>query len=259
MREVLMQRQEEGPDPTRREVVFLIGSFAAAGVLGCGSGSSTGASPVSASTPTPTTSPSAAASSCVVRPQLTEGPYFVDEMLNRSDIRSDPATGAVRPGAPLRLSFRVSRISSGACAALAGALVDVWHCDALGVYSDAQDMGFNTRGQKFLRGYQATDAAGAAQFTTIYPGWYSGRAVHIHFKIRSGPGSSSGFQFTSQVFFDEATTDLVHAQSPYNTKGRRNTTNAADGIYQGGGSQLLLPLVAEGSGYGSTFDIALQL
>jgi protocatechuate 3,4-dioxygenase beta subunit len=247
------------PDQARRDVVFLIGSFAAAGVFGCGSGGESGTNPVSASTPTPSAAPSASASSCVVRPQLTEGPYFVDEMLNRSDIRSDPAGGAVRPGLPLRLSFRVSRPSSGACTPLTGALVDVWHCDALGVYSDAQDMGFNTRGQKFLRGYQVSDASGLAQFTTIYPGWYSGRAVHIHFKIRNGAGSSPGFEFTSQVFFDEAITDLVHAQAPYNTKGRRNTTNAADGIYQGGGSQLLLPLVADGSGYGSTFDIALQL
>jgi protocatechuate 3,4-dioxygenase beta subunit len=249
---------QAGPDQARRDVVFLIGSFAAAGVFGCGGGDGA-TTPVSASTPAPTASPSASASSCVVRPQLTEGPYFVEEMLNRSDIRGDPATGTVRPGLPLRLSFRVSRTSSGTCTPLAGALVDVWHCDALGVYSDAQDMGFNTRGQKFLRGYQLSDASGLAQFTTIYPGWYSGRAVHIHFKIRNGTGSGAGFEFTSQVFFDEAITDLVHAQSPYNGKGRRNTTNAADGIYQGGGSQLLLPLVAEGSGYGSTFDIALQL
>jgi protocatechuate 3,4-dioxygenase beta subunit len=250
--------RRDAPDPARREVVFLIGSVAAAGVFGCGSGGESATSPVSASTPAPSAAPSASASSCIVRPQLTEGPYFVDEMLNRSDIRSDPATRTVRPGVPLRLSFRVSRASGGACAPLSGALVDVWHCDALGVYSDAQDMSFNTRGQKFLRGYQQSDASGLAQFATIYPGWYAGRAVHIHFKIRNGAGSP-GFEFTSQVFFDEAITDLVHAQAPYNAKGRRNTTNAADGIYQGGGSQLLLPLVAEGSGYGSTFDIALQL
>jgi len=240
------------PDPARREVVFLVGSLAVAGAFGCGSGTS---NPVAASTPTP--SPSPASSACVVRPQLTEGPYYVDEMLNRSDLRSDPSDGTVRPGIDLRLAFRVTQAS--VCTALAGALVDVWHCDALGVYSDVQDMGFNTVGRRFLRGYQLTDAAGLAQFTTIYPGWYSGRAVHIHFKIRNNPGASSGFQFASQLFFDEAVTDLVHAQAPYKSKGRRNTLNTSDGIYQNGGSQLLLPLVAEGTGYAATFDLALQI
>jgi hypothetical protein len=82
--------------------------------------------------------------------------------------------------------------------------------------------------------------------------------VHIHFKIRNAPGATRGFEFISQLFFDESVTDAVHAQAPYNSKGRRNTTNASDGIYQGGGSQLLLPLVAEGAGYGATFDLALQ-
>jgi protocatechuate 3,4-dioxygenase beta subunit len=189
-----------------------------------------------------------------VRPQQTEGPYFVDERLNRSDIRTDPTSGAVRAGTPLRLGFRVSRLASGACSALGAAMVDVWQCDALGVYSDASDMGFNTVGQKFLRGFQLTDAAGLVQFTTIYPGWYSGRAVHIHFKIRSGSS-----QFTSQLYFDESLTDQVHLQSPYNSKGRRNTLNSQDGIFQGGGSQLLLSPTAEGSGYGATFDVALQI
>jgi len=249
----MVLKDEDVPDTARREVIFLVGSLATAGLWGCGNGSST---PVSASSPSPSASPTTGGS-CVVRPQLTEGPYYVDEMLNRSDIRSDPSDGTVRPGVPLRLSFRVSQASD--CAALAGALVDVWHCDALGVYSDVQDMGFNTVGSKFLRGYQLTDASGQAHFTTVYPGWYSGRAVHIHFKIRNGPGAARGFEFTSQLFFDEAVTDAVHAQAPYNSKGRRNTPNASDGIYQGGGSQLLLPLIAEGAGYGATFDLALQL
>lgn len=127
-----------------------------------------------------------------------------------------------------------------------GRLVDVWHCDALGAYSDVRDRGFNTIGQRFLRGYQLTDASGVASFTTIYPGWYAGRAVHVHFEIRSAPGASSGLEFTSQLFFDEAVSDVVRALAPYNTKGRRSTLDTSDGIYRGGGSQLLLPLVAEG-------------
>lgn len=100
----------------------------------------------------------------------------------------------------LVLTFNVSRVASNACAALSGAIVDVWHCDAAGVYSDVSDTGFRTVGQKFLRGYQATDSNGAASFTTIFPGWYSGRAVHIHYKIRPDAASSSGYEFTSQLF-----------------------------------------------------------
>jgi protocatechuate 3,4-dioxygenase beta subunit len=120
-------------------------------------------------------------------------------------------------------------------------------------------MGFDTVGRKFLRGYQLTDASGLAQFLTIYPGWYSGRAVHVHFKVRSAPGATTGFEFTSQLFFAEGVTDAVHAQAPYSSKGRRNTLNASDGIYQGGGSQLLLSPAPEGSGYGAALDLALQI
>src|SRR5712692_9688370 len=136
---------------------------------------------------------------CVVRPEQTEGPYFVDEQLNRSDIRTDPTTGAASAGTPLEITIRVF---NGACAPLAGAHVDIWHCDAAGKYSD--ESANSTVGQKFLRGYQVTDENGAVKFTTIYPGWYMGRAVHIHFKIRTYDGTSQTSTFTSQFFFDDA-------------------------------------------------------
>ncbi|HXV80553.1 MAG TPA: intradiol ring-cleavage dioxygenase, partial [Candidatus Binatia bacterium] len=148
--------------------------------------------------------------SCVVRPEQTEGPYFIDEKLNRSDIRSDPSDGSVKPGVPLRLAFQVSRVSGPSCSPLSGATVDVWQCDALGLYSDVRDMNADTRGKKFLRGYQTTDGNGVAEFVTIYPGWYPGRAVHIHFKIRHDPASHRALEFTSQLYFDESITDEVH-------------------------------------------------
>jgi protocatechuate 3,4-dioxygenase beta subunit len=196
---------------------------------------------------------------CVVRPALTEGPYFVDNQLNRSDIRIDPSNGSVKEGARLRLAFQVSDVSANACSPLAGAQVDIWHCDALGVYSGVFDPGFDTSGQLWLRGYQVTDESGYCEFTTIYPGWYSGRAVHIHFKIRTDPDSNQGYEFTSQLFFDEAFTNAVYTQTPYAAKGIPNTPNARDGIFQGSGGQLTLNVVEEGDGYAAIFDIGLDL
>jgi protocatechuate 3,4-dioxygenase beta subunit len=101
---------------------------------------------------------------CVVRPELTEGPYFVDDQLNRSDIRSEPSDGSVSEGLPLMLAFSVAQLGT-TCTPLGGATVDVWHCDALGVYSGVTDaaLGFDTVGLKFLRGYQVTDATGGAR------------------------------------------------------------------------------------------------
>jgi protocatechuate 3,4-dioxygenase beta subunit len=168
--------------------------------------------------------------SCVVTAALTEGPYFVDERLNRSDIRSDPVTGAVSQGLLLDLTFNVSRVADSACTPLTGAYLDVWHADASGVYSDVSGAG---AGRRFLRGYQITDADGIARFTTIYPGWYTGRAVHIHFKLRLFTGSTTTYEFTSQFFFDESLTDVVHALNPYSSKGRRDRLNSTDGIYNG--------------------------
>ena len=121
-------------------------------------------------------------------PQQTEGPYFVDNMPNRSDIRSDPSDGLVQEGIPLHLVIHVYGLdNNGLCSPLKGAQVDIWHANSQGVYSDVSDQG--TTGKKFLRGYQLTDNNGTVKFTTIYPGWYQGRAIHIHDKVRTFNGS----------------------------------------------------------------------
>ena len=201
----------------------------------------------------------AASPSCVVRPEQTEGPYFVDEKLNRSDLRGDPSDKSLRPGVPLRLEFQVSRIGGTACAALSGAIIDVWHCDAQGVYSDVRDPRFDTRGKKFLRGYQLTNSNGVASFQTIYPGWYEGRAVHIHFKIRTQSGSNRAQEFTSQLYFDESINDQVFKQQPYSAKSGRRVSNNADFIYQRGGKELLLIPAKNDHGYSAAFSIGLQI
>src|SRR5258706_2767326 len=173
-----------------------------------------------------TTGTTSGSATCVLTAALTEGPFFVDEKLNRPDIRTDPATGAVSAGVPLTLAFNVSRYASNACTPLTGAYLDVWHCDSTGTYSDVSGSS-----QKVLRGYQITDANGVAAFTTVYPGWYSGRAVHIHFKLRLFAGSTKTYEFTSQFFMDDSLSDSVYTQSPYSSRGTRTTRNANDGIY----------------------------
>lgn len=197
--------------------------------------------------------------SCVVRPGQTEGPYFVDERLNRSDIRTDPANGRVKAGTLLALTFLVSRLNSGGCQPLPDAQVDIWHCDATGVYSDVQDPGFDSTGQKFLRGYQVTDPRGSVQFITVYPGWYPGRTVHIHFKIRTAPMARRSVEFTSQLYFNDDLTDRVHTVPPYTTAGPRTTRNQQDWIFRRGGDQLLLAPTSTAEGYSATFAIGLQL
>ncbi|MDX2031538.1 MAG: hypothetical protein SF339_12755 [Blastocatellia bacterium] len=198
--------------------------------------------------------------SCVTRPALTEGPFFVDELLNRSDIRPDPSNGSVKAGVPLKVRFNIGKTSNGACTPLAGAFVDLWHCDASGGYSDVSGQGNpNNTGQKFLRGYQVTDSNGAVEFTTIYPGWYSGRTVHMHYKVRLFAGATRTYEFISQVAFDDTLTDQVFTLAPYNMRGARNTRNSNDNIYQSGGSTLLLSLTSDGAGgYTTTYNVGLS-
>ena len=204
------------------------------------------------------TTPTGASPTCVLTASLTEGPFFVDEKLNRSDIRTDPTSGVVSAGIPLALTFNVSRVANNACTPLTGAYLDVWHCDADGVYSDVSGSS-----RKFLRGYQITDANGVAAFRTIYPGWYSGRAVHIHFKLRLYAGSTRTYEFTSQFFFDDSFTDSVYTQNPYGSRGSRNVRNANDGIYNSLSSNdkagLTLQTSKTSNGYGGVINLGVNV
>jgi protocatechuate 3,4-dioxygenase beta subunit len=192
---------------------------------------------------------------------MTEGPYFVDEKLDRSDIRSDPTDGTVKRGALLALTLNVYGLSRTGCAPLNGATVDVWHCDADGVYSDAVDPEyFNTKGKKFLRGFQKTNEDGVAKFVTIYPGWYPQRTPHIHYKIRSPASAGRAHEFTSQLYFDEGLSDRIYATPPYDSRGKRTVSNLSDQIYnQTGGRQSMLSVVPDQDGYKASFDVALDL
>lgn len=199
---------------------------------------------------TPATTGAAAAQvpvpTCVVRPETTSGPFYVDVGTLRTDARED------RDGAPLLLTFNVAQISGNSCTPLPGALVEIWHCDANGQYSGVVDRTGDARGQTWLRAAQVTDDTGLVTFTTIYPGWYPGRAVHIHFSIRPTEGTI----FTSQLFFPEEFTDQVFVQEPYAARGQRNRLNGNDGIYR---AELLLDPVESADGYAATFPIGIDL
>lgn len=219
-----------------------------------------------AATPAATLEPTALA--CIASPSMTEGPYFVDEMLKRTDIRIDPTDNTTKPGIPLKLAMAVFSVNGNVCTPIKGAQIDIWHCDASGLYSD--ESANNTLGKKFLRGYQLTDDNGLVNFTTIYPGWYMGRTVHIHVKVRtfSADGTQS-YAFNSQLFFDDTLTDQVHAQAPYSAHGQRDTRNANDMVFNGTdqgtadahdmGEMMLLTLTKDADGYSTRVNVGVDL
>ena len=169
-------------------------------------------------------------------PELTEGPYYLDLDLVRSDITEGG------PGLPFDL--RVDLVDAGSCEPLEGAAVDVWHCDAEGAYSGVQ----GAEGETFCRGVQLTDATGTAEFRTVFPGWYTGRAVHIHIKV-----SADGDQtHTGQLFFDPGTLSAVYAAEPYAARGEPDQPNESDGIYrQSGGVTVVAVTLDDESSSGS--------
>ncbi len=232
----------------RRQMMTMLAVSGAGVLIGCGAAGTTNSG-------TGSGSGTGGNASCILAPELTIGPYFVDEKLNRSDLTTDTTNPNVLNGVPLTLNIYIMEYSSSSCSALQGAQVDIWHTDAAGVYSDENVEG--TEGLTYLRGYQITDANGLATFKTIFPGWYQGRTVHIHVMVRTF--SSSGtqtFEFTTQLFFDPALTLQVMANSPYNARGNPDTTNSADNIYN---SETLLGLASVASGgYSTSITLGVQ-
>jgi protocatechuate 3,4-dioxygenase beta subunit len=175
---------------------------------------------------------------CLLTPDLTEGPFFIDEKLMRSVLVSGEEKN-VSSGCPLELTLGLFRVEGSACMPLTGTQIDIWHADVDSIYSDV-DSGFfqqaATTGKQFLRGYQLTNKEGVVSFKTVYPGWYGSRAIHIHFKVRM-PVSSGGsaYEFTSQMFFDETVNDAVMAMRSYSTRGQRNVLNKTDQVFNGTG------------------------
>jgi protocatechuate 3,4-dioxygenase beta subunit len=205
-------------------------------------------------------------------PGLTEGPYWVDGQVERVDVRTDSATGTQQPGLPLYLGLTLSQLSDTApytITPLDGAKVDIWSANAQGVYSDESVEG--TTGRDYLRGYQISNSHGVVEFLTIYPGWYSGRTPHIHVRVRTyDKTGTQTYNWTSQFFFDENTTNAVYASNAaYSRPTPRDTTNATDNIFTGAsangsppseaGDYMLLKLADDGTHAVGSFHIVLDL
>ena len=184
----------------------------------------------------------AGAASCVLQREVTEGPYYLDLDLVRRNIRRG------RAGTPLTLRFKV--IDATTCKPIEGAMVELWHADASGVYSGVQGNSGN-----FLRGGQRTDASGNVRFETIVPGWYRGRTPHIHMKVFV----SGNEVHTGQVFFQPAMTRKVYAQGAYRSRGNADTSNSADSIYRDAGARAIVSLTRKGKLIGSGLNGRLTI
>ncbi|MEV0483442.1 intradiol ring-cleavage dioxygenase [Streptomyces sp. NPDC050508] len=243
------------PTPVGRRTV-LIATGTTAAVLAVGA-----AAPQTPTTTTADATPAAAAAVCTLTKEMTEGPYYLDGALVRTDVTEGKA------GIPLKLALTV--VNDSTCAVIPNALVEIWHCDALGEYSGY--VGNNGHSEPddgtFLRGGVLTNAGGLANITTIYPGWYRGRCVHIHVKVHTGVTLTSDGSFTGgselhtgQLFIDETITTAVAKVSPYSTNTVTRTTLAQDSIYDDGGAASgLMTLTALGSSTSSGYTGTLTL
>jgi Dioxygenase len=187
----------------------------------------------------------AAAASCVLQREVTEGPYYLDLDLVRRDIRGG------RNGTPLTLRFQV--VDATTCKPIPDAAVEIWHADAAGEYS-----GVSGNGGTWLRGVQRADASGRVRFESIFPGWYRGRTPHIHMKVFV----SGDEVHTGQVFFRPTVLRSVFGQGRYASRGQADTSNGADMIYRQAGSRALLALKRKGNrisgGYTGSLTIGVN-
>ena len=232
---------------TRREVLAVLGAGVGAVLAGCGS------TPTTPSATTTSGGGTSSTGSCAVTPSETEGPYpDKTGMINNSAFfRRDITEG--KSGLPLTLTLTIVNVNSS-CAAVSGANVEIWQCDAAGHYSEYSQPGYDASGQTFLRGIQTTDANGQVTFTTIYPGWYAGRATHIHVDVfRSG-----ALVKTTQIAFPESISAVVYATGVYASKGQNSTSNSSDNVFSDGTTNELATLTGNTtSGYTATLTIGV--
>jgi protocatechuate 3,4-dioxygenase beta subunit len=196
-------------------------------------------------------------STCAAAPQETAGPYPYDLSKNSAIFRTDITEG--KTGLPLSLTLTIVN-SNNSCTAIQGARVDIWHCDKDGYYSEYSEPGYlgtiDYTGKTFLRGIQLTDANGQAKFTTIYPGWYTGRVTHIHVEVFI----NSVLRSTTQLAFPDSINTAVYKTSLYSAHGQNSITNSNDGIFSDSYSSELVTLTGDTTnGYAATFQLGVAV
>jgi protocatechuate 3,4-dioxygenase beta subunit len=269
-----VRNTDKREDITRRSALGVLLGAGAGLAFGCGdstgsAGSSSDAGPDGAAKLDAGAAAAEAgaeeAGTCEVTPEGEIGPYFADDSgagFNRSSILSNLDGTSTQTGVPLTLTVTVLD-SKAVCAPYVGAQIDIWHCNASGVYSDISAEG--TASDQWLRGYQLTNAQGQVTFRTIIPGWYSGRTTHIHLRIRSSyseASSTSDGTNTTQCFFDQSFIDALSTTvAPYSAEGKNPTTNATDRVYaqQEDGANLLALTGDNTSGYTASVTIVLPI
>jgi len=204
-----------------------------------------------------TTSTTTGTTGCVTTPTETAGPYPYDLSSNSAIFRTDITEG--KTGIPLSLTLTIVN-SNNSCAAISGARVDIWHCDKDGYYSEYNEPGYlgtqDNTGKTFLRGIQLTDANGQVKFTTIYPGWYSGRVTHIHVEIFV----NSVLKATTQVAFPDSLNTAIYKTTLYSAHGQNIITNTNDQVFSDSYSSELVTITGDTTnGYAATFQVGVAL
>lgn len=226
----------------RREALGALSAASAAFALRCASSPTSADAPAPSASSTPTGSTNA---NCAVSPSETAGPFPSLTDIVRTDIREG------KPGTPLMLTVKVVNASQ-ACGVVANASVEIWQCDATGNYSQ---YGSQTA-QTYLRGIQATNANGEATFVTIYPGWYQGRATHIHVEVKTQGVTRK----VTQLAFPESVNATVYRTGVYAARGTNPMSNASDMVFADSlSSELVTPIGDPASGYAATFQVGLAI
>jgi protocatechuate 3,4-dioxygenase beta subunit len=233
---------------SRREALGLLGAASAALAAACGSSPT---NPSSTTTSRSSTGGTTAASSCVVSPEETAGPYpdRTGMIGNSAFYRQDITEG--KSGLPLTLALTIVNVNSG-CTPVTNATVEMWQCDATGNYSEYG----TSAGQTFLRGLQTTDSSGRVTFKTIYPGWYMGRATHIHLEVFVNGAAVK----TTQIAFPEDVSSSVYRTGVYAAHGQNSTTNSGDNVFSDGTDHELAALSGDtSSGYTATLTVGISV
>jgi protocatechuate 3,4-dioxygenase beta subunit len=237
----------KNPTLNRREALGFLGAAGLAFVGGCASPTS----PSETSTGSTGSPGGTNTANCIVTPEETAGPYpdRTGMLNNPAFFRRDVTEG--RPGLPLTLTITVVDTRTS-CGPLADAAVEIWQCDAAGNYSEYGQ----SSGQTFLRGLQTTDSGGKVTFNTIYPGWYMGRATHIHVEIYMNGRTVK----TTQIAFPESISASVYRTGVYASKGLNTTTNASDNVFSDGVQDEMATLSGDAtSGYTGTITIGVSV